>query len=89
MFKAWLSLFMVIYSEMRKLCLGYVMQSKRGREWHSTGPERWVHKNSNMGQALWADVTFLSSLAFQTQILKLLLTQPASSWHLVLLDFFC
>lgn len=79
MFKAWLSLLMVIYSEMRKLCLGYVTQSKCGRKRHSIGPERWMHKNSNRCQALWADVTFLCSLAFQTQILKLLLTQEAPS----------
>ena len=70
---------MVIYSEMRKLCLGYVMQSKCGRKRHSIGPERWMHKNSNRCQALWADVTLPCSLGFQTQILKLSLAQEAPS----------
>lgn len=69
---------------MRKLCLGYVTQSKCGRKRHSIGPERWMHKNSNRCQALWADVTFLCSLALQTQILKLLLTQEAPSAYILL-----
>lgn len=47
-----------------------------------------MHKNSNVCQAFWADVTFLSSLAFQTQILKLLLTQEAPSACIVLTFIF-
>ena len=45
MFEAWPSLLMVVYAEMRKLCLSYLMQRKCGGQWHSTGPERWVQEN--------------------------------------------
>lgn len=86
-FKAWPSLLMVIYSEMRKLCLSYVMHSKCGREWHSAGSERWAHKNTvtvagSSGQ-MW-----LSSLAFQTQILKPLPTQVAPGACIILTFIF-
>lgn len=46
MFKAWPPLLTVICSEMRKLCPSYLMQSKYGGEWHSTGPEQWVQGNT-------------------------------------------
>lgn len=91
MFRTWLPLLMVIYSEMRKLHLSYLMQSECGREWHSTSPERWVQENTNICWALWVDVTFFS-MPFQSQILKLLPTQaspaPASPWPLFLLGLF-
>lgn len=91
MFKAWPSLLMVFYSEMRQLCLNYVMQSKC-EEWHATGPERWVQENTvtfagPSGQ-MWL---FLPAWHFR-QILKLLPTQAAPcaciSWPLFLLDLF-
>lgn len=73
---------------MRKPCLSYLTQSQCGREeWHSTDPERWVQEKANICWALQADVTFLSSLAFQTQILRLLPTQEAPGTCGVVLTF--